>query len=312
MSEPSAEPSSKPSSKAAWLSKEERGTVLGIRFVVWLCNLAGRTVARALVYVIAFYYVLFAGYGRRASRAWLTHVLGTTATLRQVYRHIATFALVTLDRVFLLQGRSELFELTSNGNEHLEALSARKQGALLLGGHIGSFEALRARAGGRGFDLYILAHAGNAKKISQVLSAVAPESELRVINAGSVSSMLRAKEVVESGAMIAILGDRVGLNNKTVEVTFMGRPAPFPTGPFLLASSLRCPVLLVFGLYLGGNRYALYCEPFADKVTLPRGDREGALREYVQAYAARLEHFAKAHPYNWFNIYDFWNPTASE
>lgn len=307
-----SEPNGEPTNQVAWLSKEERGTVLGIRFVVWLCNLAGRSAARALVYVIAFYYVLFAGYGRRASRAWLTHVFGTTATLRQVYRHIATFALVTLDRVFMLQGRTDLFELKSHGNEHLEALSARKQGALLLGGHIGSFEAMRARAGGRGFDLYILVHAENAKKISQVLAAVAPENSARVINVGSVSAMLRAKEAVEGGAMIAILGDRTGLNNKTVDVMFMGRPAPFPTGPFLLASSLRCPVLLVFGLYLGGNRYALYCEPFAEQVVLPRGDREGALRDYVQAYAARLEHFAKAHPYNWFNIYDFWNPNEAE
>ena len=54
-------------------------------------------------------------------------------------------------------------------------------------------------------------------------------------------------------------------------------------GVFLLASTLKCPVYLTFGLYLGGNRYELYCEPFAESVTLPRGRREEALRELVQS-----------------------------
>ena len=84
---------------AAWLANEERGTVLGIRFVVWVFNLLGRRAGRAFIYVLTLYYMLFAGYGRRASRAWLTHALGRPARLREVYRHLCTFALVTLDRV---------------------------------------------------------------------------------------------------------------------------------------------------------------------------------------------------------------------
>lgn len=294
--------------QAAWLANEEYGTVLGIRFVVALCDLLGRPAARGFVRVLALYYTLFARTGRRASRAWLSRIFGRTATLREVYRHLCTFALVALDRVFLLQGKNELFELTSHGTEHLTALREAKQGAILLGAHLGSFEAMRARASGRGHDLHILAYFENAKKINRVLSELAPELHARVITLGSVDAMLRAKQVVDEGGSIAILGDRTGLNNKTAHVDFMGEQAPFPTGPFLLAATLGCPVLLVFGLYTGGNRYDLYCEPFAERIVLPRGDRERALAQYAQAYAARLAHFAQAHPYNWFNLYDFWNP----
>jgi len=296
---------------ATWLSREERGTLLGIRFVVGLCTLFGRRVARAFVYLLSLYYVLFAGDGRRASRAWLSHSFGRPATLREVYRHLANFALVTLDRVFLLQGRRELFALTSHGTEHLDALTAKKRGALLIGAHMGSFEAMRARAGGRGHDIHVLAYFENAKKITQVLAALAPEMHARVILLGSIDAMIRAKEVVDGGAMLAMLGDRTGLNDKVTEVDFFGRPAPLPTGPFLLASALRCPVLLVFGIYRGGNRYDLYCEPFAERIVLPRGDRERALHDYTQRYAARLEHFARLYPYNWFNIYDFWSPSSA-
>ncbi len=141
-----------------------------------------------------------------------------------------------------------------------------------------------------------------------MLAALAPEMQDRVISLGSVDSLLRAKEAIDQGAMVAMLGDRTGLNAKSTLVTFMGRPAPLPTGPFLMASALRCPVLLVFGIYRGGNWYEMHCEPFAERIELPRKNREEALQAYCQAYADRLEHFAREHPYNWFNLYDFWNP----
>jgi len=65
-------------------------------------------------------------------------------------------------------------------------------------------------------------------------------------------------------------------------------------------------VILAFGVYRGGNRYDLHMEVFAERIDLPRGRREEALRDYVQQYATRLEHYARLAPYNWFNFYDYW------
>ncbi len=295
--------------RAAWLTNEERGTVAGIRFLVALCNLAGRRAARLFVSVLMAYYTVFAAQGRRASRAFLSEVLGRRVTWRDVYRHLRTFGLVTLDRVFLLQGKRELFSLEAHGTEHLAKLTAEKRGALLLGAHVGSFEVMRARADGRGHDVRVLAYLGNAKKINQVFAALSPGMQSRVIELGSFDALIRAKDALEQGAILAMLGDRTGLNEKTTYVEFMGRKAPFPTGPLLLAAALHCPVLLVFGIYLGGNRYELFCEPFAERIVLPRKEREAALQRYLQAYATRLEQLARAHPYNWFNLYNFWEPT---
>ena len=90
----------------------------------------------------------------------------------------------------------------------------------------------------------------------------------------------------------------------------MGRPACFPTGPFLLAAAMKRPVYLVFSHYRDPNRYDLYCEPFSDRIVLPRRDRAAGLVEVVQRYAARVEHFARQQPDNWFNFYDFWQPRS--
>jgi predicted LPLAT superfamily acyltransferase len=297
--------------KAAWLARGERGTLFGIRFVVMLTRLLGRGASRAFVCLLMVYYFMFGRTARRASRGFLSVALGRTATWWDAFRHLLTFGLVTLDRVFLLQGRSELFNIEPHGSEHLERLALEKRGAFLLGAHIGSFEALRARAGGTGRDVHVLAFLDNAKKINTVLAAIAPEMHDRVLPVGDFDSLLRAKDVIERGGFLGMLGDRTGLNDKTVEVTFLGRPAPLPAGPFLLASVLKCPVFLVFGIYRGGNHYEVRCEPFAERIELPRSGRDAAVRRYAQAYADRLSELALKHPYNWFNVYDFWNPSPA-
>ena len=73
-----------------------------------------------------------------------------------------------------------------------------------------------------------------------------------------------------------------------------------------LAAVLKCPIYLVFGLYFEPNRYELFCEPFAERIVLPRGDRQEALRIVVSRYAERLEAYCRQAPNNWFNFFDFW------
>jgi predicted LPLAT superfamily acyltransferase len=91
-----------------------------------------------------------------------------------------------------------------------------------------------------------------------------------------------------------------------VRAPFFGQDASFPAGPFLMASVLRCPVYLVFGIYRAPNHYDLHCERFAERVELPRKDRDEALRQWVRRYAERVEHYAREAPENWFNFFDFW------
>ena len=135
-----------------------------------------------------------------------------------------------------------------------------------------------------------------------------PERAATVIHIGDdpVGQMARVHARIEAGDFVALLGDRTGLNERTVEATFLGETAQFPAGPFLLASLMKCPVYLTFGLYRRPNRYELSCEPFAERLELPRRDREAALKDVVQRYADRLAHRARSAPYNWFNFYDFW------
>ena len=104
-----------------------------------------------------------------------------------------------------------------------------------------------------------------------------------------------------------ISGDRtpVAGSGRTSRVPFFGAPAPFPQGPWILASLLDCPVHLLFCLK-DGDRWHLTLEPFAERIALARATRAADLAALCSRYAARLEAYARRDPYQWFNFYDFW------
>ncbi len=292
---------------AGWLDTREKGAVLGIRFVVWLCTAFGRAAGRAFLALLVAYYVAFHGGVRRASRQWLTRV-GRPAGLRDVYRHVLAFAHCALDRLFLLQGRGDLFVLESHGTEHLREARDAGRGAVLLGAHLGSFEAMRAQGKNKRYPINIVGYFRNARMINAALEAFDPDGQTRVVEISpeGFDYILALKERVERGEFVAILADRTGLNARVAEVDFLGAKVKLPVGPYLLAASLRCPVFLTFGLYTAPDRYDLYCEPFADPLVLDRKDRDAALRACAQRYADRLAHYARLAPDNWFNFYDYW------
>ncbi len=300
-----------PAADADWRTTAERGSILGIRAGLWLATVFGRAPARLLVRALAFYYTLFSGGAREATRIYLRHA-GEPSTNGRVYTQILRFAQVTLDSLFFVSGKIGAFRIERNGHEHLEALKREKRGAILLGGHLGSFYAMRAQSGAEDLPLYAVVYTKHAQRINAVLAEIDPESNARLLQMGEgVDFMLKIRELLEQGALIALLGDRVGSDARAVEVDFLGEKARFPVGPYILAAALKCPVYLTFGLYRDPNRYELFCEPFAEKIVLPRKERQAALKEHAQRYAARLESFCRRAPDNWFNFYDFWRKVGS-
>ena len=109
------------------------------------------------------------------------------------------------------------------------------------------------------------------------------------------------------------LGDRAGLGGdaRVSWVPFLGRPAAFPHGPFLLAAALRCPVLLMIGLRVSATTYEVFVEPLAHDVALAGPDRARRLDELVGSYVRRIEEYCLRAPYQWFNFYDVWGASST-
>lgn len=291
-----------------WLQATERGSVLGIRLLVWLATFAGRRPTSLLLGPIALYYALTNREARRASSDFLQRVHGRPTRFSAVVAHLRTFGQVTLDRLFMLRGQHECFTVQRTGGEILQRVLDDGRGAVILSAHLGSMAASKIGDARRRERIYIAGFFRNAAMINAALGQFDAGSGARVvhIDPGSPRTVLAVRDLVEAGNLVAIAADRAGLNDRVVQVPFLGQSATFPLGPFILAAILRKPVVLAFALFESPNRYHFHCELFSDGIVAPRKGRDAALRAEIVRYAQRLEHYARLAPMNWFNFYDFW------
>lgn len=292
---------------AEWVRRRERGSLWLLRLMAVFSLRVGRRAGRVVLYVIAAYFFLFAPRARRASMAYLRRVLGRRPTARDRFRQVMTFATTIHDRVYLLNDRFELFDITVEGEELMLERARAGSGAFLVGAHLGSFEVTRTMGRRQpGLEVAMVAYEANARKINAMLAAINPRLAGGTVALGSAEAMLRVRGLLDEGVFVGMLGDRTPGGEPTVAVEFLGAPARFPLGPMRLAALLQRQVILMVGVHCGRNRYRVVFEDIADFSGVGRAERESAVRAAVARYAGRLESYCRQHPYNWFNFFDFW------
>jgi predicted LPLAT superfamily acyltransferase len=291
----------------AWLEQRERGTLLALRTITWITSTLGYRTGRVLLYPICAYFILFSVRARQASRDYLSRALDRPVRWSDVFRHYHTFAASLLDRVLMLSGRTEGFDIHFHGLDELRRYLGQGRGLLLLGSHLGSFEIIRALADDkRELVVNIVMHEANAANNRRWMQEMAPAITPRIIASGRIDTLLRVKECLDRGEAVAMLADRPIGKADAVTETFFGSPARFPSGPLRSAAVLQVPVILFFALYRGPRSYDVHFELLADRITNSRAVRAEAVAHEARRYAARLEAYARRAPYNWFNFYDFW------
>jgi predicted LPLAT superfamily acyltransferase len=294
---------------SAWLAQREYGSRVVIRACAWLGPRVGWHVGRTVVLAICVYYFLTLKSQRVASYKYLAAALGRTARPRDIFAHYHTFACTIHDRIFFLSGRFRNYDIAVQGEEIFAKLRARGQGCILLGSHLGSFDVVRTVGiSQKSLPIRVLMYPDNSPGFSAAQNTLNSQLANSIIPLGSPGAMLEVKEWIDRGGMVGILGDRIVHGDKRVRVPFFGADAAFPAGPFLIASILKVPVVLFFGLKRGDRRYEVYFELLAEDVGLDRAERDKAIQKYVGRFAARLEYYCRLAPYNWFNFYDFWKP----
>ena len=288
-----------------WTQRRERGSLPLLRFMVWVSLSLGRRISRMLLRLIAAYFLLFGAAARRQSSRFLERALGRKPTLAERYRLFFNFASTVHDRVYFIKGRFELFDIRLYGAGHFN-----EHGTLLMGAHLGSFEAMRACGKHLAHRHVVMAmFPDNARRLNSVLTAIEPTALQDVVPLGRMDSMLELGARLDDGALVGVLADRRLGDEPTLAIPFLGHPAPFVIGPMRMAAALRRRVIFMTGLYRGGNRYEIHFEPLADFSNLDgasRAEREARVHEAIGAYASRLEGFAQQAPDNWFNFHDFW------
>ncbi|HET6605868.1 MAG TPA: hypothetical protein VFG62_04330 [Rhodopila sp.] len=281
------------------------GSLSALRSAVWLARRLGRPLARWLIFPICVGFALCHRQARAASIAYLARVLGRPARPWDVIRHFVTFGTTVLDRVYLLSDEIDRFDITVHGADIVMDILAQGEGCLLLGAHHGSFEVLRL-VGRNQPDLRVslAMFEETGRKIGAALNAINPHLAPTIIGLGTAAAMIQIRDCLEQGGFVGMLADRTLQTDTPARLPFLGAPAAFPTGPLRLAGLLRPHVVLMVGLFQGGNRYEIHFERLASP-TETKPDPAEITRLMVR-YVERLEHYCREAPYNWFNFFDFW------
>jgi predicted LPLAT superfamily acyltransferase len=249
----------------AWLAQRERGSRTLIWLIVKVTLLLGRSVGRVLLYPICTYFLLFSGRARRASRDYLCRALARPPGWRDLFAHYHCFAQTILDRVVLLSGQYDQFDYDLDGIDVLRGALAQGRGCLLYGAHFGSFDVLRALGSAESpVAVKVLMHEDNAEKLNSVLAMLNRELPKQIIPLGRAETMFRVAEALSRNEIVGLLADRIVAGDKMLRCNFLDADAPFPEGPFILASVLKAPVVLFSAIYCGGRRYRISFEPFDD------------------------------------------------
>jgi predicted LPLAT superfamily acyltransferase len=309
-----------------WSTVTEAGAISGIRFMFAIYRWLGRLPFRIVLYPVILYYFLFRGAARRASLEYLRHVRADNRLtsqqplLLQSYRHFMNFGESILDKLAVWQGDISLDSLAFHNHEVFDDLMHQGRGCIMVGSHLGNLEICRALAKRNvNVTVNVLMHTAHATRFNEMLARANSEAHLNVIQVSEISpaTAILLQQKIDAGELLVIAGDRTPVSGQgnVSEVSFLGERCDMPQGPFVLASILRCPVLTIFCLRRerGGKPFFdLYVDHFADRIRLPRRDRQKALQETTQRWADLLADYCQKAPLQWFNFYPYWHRSAAD
>jgi predicted LPLAT superfamily acyltransferase len=299
-----------------WAQINEISFVSGMRLLFHIYRLLGRWPFRLVLYPVIAWYVLTKPAARKASLDFLRQVRHTDPASRVaptwfgVMRHFASFGESILDKMMVWGGLFELDTVRQKGRELLADDIAAGRGGLLICTHLGNLELCRVVSRqSAAMKLTVMMHTKHARAFNQMLAQLAPDSTLNLMQVTEMSpaTAIELSERIGRGEFVVIAGDRIPVSDKprVSFAPFLGRSAPFPVGPYVLASLLQCPVYLMFSQRTADGA-ELPFEHFRERIVLPRKAREQAFDALTADYARRLQHYCLLTPLQWFNFYDFW------
>jgi predicted LPLAT superfamily acyltransferase len=300
-----------------WSRVPEATFVPGIRVLLALYSAFGRRAFRLALWPVVLWYALARPAARRASAEYLER-LGRVSdgapppTFRSALRHFAAFAEALLDKLLVWGGRLDALRYEVHGAAVMRDALAAGRGAVVITAHVGNFELCQVLATRyTPVRVNVLMHTVNTARFNALLERRQLADRLCLIPVDGMSPSTAAllAQRVDAGELVAIAGDRLlaGGSGESLLTPFLGQPAAFPIGPYVLAGALGCPLIALFATR-HGETYRISVELLAERVVLPRRGRQEAVRALLGRFVALLEAECRAAPLQWFNFYPFWAP----
>lgn len=278
-----------------------KGSLTGYKIFLFFINTLGLGFAYGLLWVVTYYYYLFAAKPRKALLDFYQntlHITGSDAR-KMARRNFYIFGQTLVDRAAFLLGKDRQFSHIFENEQYLIDIRDAGKGGILLSAHVGNWETAGNLLKGRITPtINIVMLDAEVENIKKYMDLSTGGSRFRVIAIkDDLSHIISIRNALVNNEFVAIHADRYLEGAKYIEMDFLGRKAKFPYGPFVIASKFNAPVTFVFAAKDGKYSYHL-------SSTKPI---EGKMKpeEIARLYVDELERKVKAFPEQWFNYFNF-------
>ncbi|WP_024771998.1 LpxL/LpxP family acyltransferase [Aquimarina macrocephali] len=286
-----------------WKGKS-RGTVLGYKIFVFFIKKVGLGSAYFILYFVAIYFCFFALSSSRSIYYYLNKRLKYPRfkSFLKIFQSYYVFGQTIIDKVAISSGLRNKFTYEFDGVELINETLKEKKGGILISAHLGNFEIAEHFFGEleENAAISLLTTDIEHTAIKNYLDSVTSKSNIKFIFIKEdLSHIFQINAALARNEIVCITGDRYLEGSKYLTQDLLGQEAKFPSGPFMLASRLKVPVLFVYVMKETNTHYHLY----ARKAKAKHRDAKELLKEYTESVKWMLDKY----PLQWFNYFDFWN-----
>jgi predicted LPLAT superfamily acyltransferase len=283
---------------------KSKGTVLGYKIFVFFIKNVGVKSAYLILYFVASYYFIFLKKSNASIFYYFRKRLGYSyfKSKRMVFNSYYTFGQTIIDKIAIGAGLKSKFTYEHEGREILIKLLEEKKGGVLISAHIGNFEIAEHFFSELdvNFQINLVTTDLEHSTIKKYLESITEKPTINfILISNDMSHIFEINSALARNELVCFTGDRYFEGVKALSENLLGEEALFPSGPFLIASRLKVPVVFVFVMKEPNLHYHLY----TIEAKVKHRDEKGLLREYTQS----LESMIKKYPLQWFNYFDFWN-----
>lgn len=289
---------------------QSKGKVLGYKIFVWILNTFGLNPAYFLLRFVSFYYFLFSRPNRYIRDYFRqVHHYSRFKAWRAVYKNNFILGQTIIDKVAVMAGVSDAFDITHQNGHYLDELAAIGKGGILISAHIGNWEVAGQKLNRLNTAFNVLMYENERANLKQYMDGVTSKKKINIIaiNEETKSHIIELHKAFSNNELVVMHGDRFREGAKTLTADFFGRPARFPAGPFIMAAKFGVPLCIVFAVKSDKHTY-LFSTTKPIEVPRVRGEAqlEQTCRELLKRYIQEVEAKVKEYPHQWFNYYDFW------
>ena len=307
--------------------KEAIKTNKPLKFLLFLFKYFPKPFVRFLVYPVSFFFLRHNDRIKPESLLYQNNLREYTKNesprVVSAYRQVVSFSFCIIEKMEGWLGLTKFNRVSYCDDDITELLAQLKEGhgAVLITSHLGNMELMRSLSEhnkelvGRDVPVIVIMEVNPNEQFRNTLREVNPKFNMNIVDSKEIGpdTICYLIESVEKGALVILAGDRTSAHtrDKVIVKNFLGKPAQFPYGTFLIPFLMKVPVYYMFGLRFKTSifnpKYKVYIEKSKINFDCPRSEREAGIENLCSEFIEKIEKFCRMYPYQWYNFFNFWN-----